>query len=262
MVSQHDFSEMELLLLTTPDDTEEAPWMVMPDFQWRIVELLMSILRLHATRQGLRWYLAAELQVTMPRALTPRTRTRRTLDVVPDLLMAVADDVERTSWNVHAEGQPPRLVLEVVTEASLDRDMEEKPVIYDALGVREYVIFAPKRIDGGPLLSGYHRVDDGQFAPWSVDEQGALRSAALGDLELYVEDGKWLRVRDALGRRLPSAAEEAARADQEAARANREATRANQEAARANQEAARAAREAAARQAAEAELARLRALLQ
>lgn len=255
MVSQHDLSEMELLLLTTPDDTEDVPWMVMPDFQWRIVELLMSILRLHARRQGLRWYLAAELQVTMPRALTPRTRTRRTLDVVPDLLMAEADDVERTSWNLQAEGQPPLLVLEVVTEASLDRDMEEKPVIYDALGVREYVIFAPKRTDGGPLLSGYHRLEGGEFAPWSVDEQGALRSAALGGLALYVEDGKWLRVRDAQGQRLPSP-------DEEAARAEREATRANQEAARAEREAARAEREAAARQAAEAELARLRALLQ
>jgi hypothetical protein len=50
---------------------------------------------------------------------------------------------------------------------------------------------------------------------------------------LYVEEGEWLRLRDAQGQALPSAEREAARAEQEAA----------------------------ARQATEAELERLRALL-
>src|SRR5205823_1297713 len=101
-----------------------------------------------------------------------------------------------------------------------------------------------------------------------TDEQGALRSAVLGGLTLYVEEGTWLRLRDAQGQRLPSAEEEAARAEreaaraeEEAARAEREAARAEEEAARAEREAARAEEEAAARQVAEAELERLRALL-
>jgi hypothetical protein len=55
-----------------------------------------------------------------------------------------------------------------------------------------------------------------------------------------VEEGEWLHLRDAQGLRLPSAEEEAERAEREAARAEQEA---------------------AARQAAEAELERLRALL-
>ena len=62
----------------------------------------------------------------------------------------------------------------------------------------------------------------------------------LGGLTLYVEEAEWLRLRDAQGQRLPSAEEEAERAEREAERAEREA---------------------AARQAAEAELERLRALL-
>ncbi len=40
--------------------------MVMTDFQWNVVALLMSILDQHARQQGLGWYLSAELKVTMP----------------------------------------------------------------------------------------------------------------------------------------------------------------------------------------------------
>lgn len=255
MVSQPQLTELELLMLTTPDDTEEAPWMVMPDFQWRIVVLLRSILHLYALRTGRRWYLAAELLVTMPRAFTPRLHTKRTLDAAPDLLMAEADDVERTSWDVTVEGQPPRFVLEVVTNASWERDTVEKWGIYNAMGVAEYAIFAPKRTDEGPLLFGYRRDAAGDFVTWEPDAQEVLWSESLDGLGLYVEGGKWLRVLDEQGRRLPSEEEEAARAEREAARAA-------QEAARADREAERAEREAAARLAAEAELARLRALLE
>lgn len=239
MVGQRQLSDTEWLLLTTPDDTEEASWMVVPEFQWRAVFLLMSILRLHVRRAGLRWHLAAELKITMPRRITPRS-----LDLAPDLMMVEADDAPRTSWNVRKEGQAPSFVLEVVTKESWERDTVEKPLLYEAMGAREYVIFAPLRADGGPRLSGYHRATAGRFAPWSADERGVLWSAALGELGLYVEvdDGSaWLRVCDAQGRRLPSAEEEA-----ESARAA----------------VARAERETAARQTAEAEVARLRALLE
>jgi Uma2 family endonuclease len=228
MVIRRQLSDTEWLLLTTPDDTEEAPWMVVPEFQWRVVALLMSILRLYVRRRGLRWHLAAELKITMPRRIIPRS-----LDLAPDLMVAEADDAPRTSWDVRVEGQVPPFVLEVVTKDSWERDTLEKPLLYDAMGVQEYVIFAPQRKDGGPLLFGYRRDAERRFVPWNTDEQGALHSAVLGALTLYVEEGEWLRLRDAQGQRLPSAEEEAERAEQEAA----------------------------ARQAAEAELERLRALL-
>ena len=228
MVTRRQLSDTEWLLLTTPDDTEEAPWMVVPEFQWRVVALLMSALRLYVRRRGLTWHLAAELKITMPRRIIPRS-----LDLAPDLMVVEADDAPRTSWDVRVEGQVPPFVLEVVTKDSWERDTVEKPLLYDAMGVQEYVIFAPQRKDGGPLLFGYHRDAEGRFVPWHTDEQGALHSAVLGGLTLYVEDGEWLRLRDAQGQRLPSAEEEAERAE----------------------------REAAARQAAEAELERLRALL-
>ena len=231
VATQRRFSDTEWLLLTTPDDTEEAPWMVMPETQWRIVALLMSILRLHVRRAGKQWHLGADVKITMPRAIIPRT-----LDLAPDLMMVEADDAPRTSWNVIREGRVPAFVLEVVTEESWDRDTVEKPLLYEAMGVREYVIFAPQRRDDGPILFGYRRDEENHFAPWKADERGILWCATLDGLGLYAEqsDGWWLRVRDQRGERLPSAEEVAARADEEAA----------------------------ARRAAEAEVARLRALLE
>ncbi len=251
------YSDIEWLLLTTPDDTEEAPWMTTPDFQWRVVVLLMSILRRHYRSHGLRWYLAAELKVSMPRQIG-----RHDLDLGPDMMMAEADDRERRSWRVAEEGAPPLFVLEVVTEESWLRDTEDKPVLYDRMGVREYLIFAPERKSPGPRLFGYHLNPAGEWEAWDAEVDGELRSAVLGGLRFFVDKGR-LRVRDVEGHVLLSdeeaAEQEAARATREAIRAEQEAARAAQEAARATQEAARATQEAARADAAEAELRLLRA---
>jgi Uma2 family endonuclease len=235
MVAPRQLSDTEWLLLTTPDDTKEAPWMTMPDFQWRIIALLMNILHRYRREAGLRWYIAAELKVTMPRQVI-----RRNLDLGPDLLMVEADDHPRDSWNVTKEGQPPLFVLEVVAPDSGGRDTGEKPRLYDTMGVQEYLIFGPKR-KRAPKLSGYHRTATGLWRPWHIDADNQLQSSALGGLLFYMEEddtGTWLRARDPWGRRLLSDAEAA------------------------EEEAGRAAEEAARADAAEAEVARLRSLLE
>jgi len=254
----------EVYVLTLRSDTEEAPWMVMTDFQWNVVALLMSILDRHAQRQGLGWYLSAELKVTMPLPVGVSLpvgltvgASQTSLDAAPDFMMAVAENREHSSWKVADEG-PPLFVLEVVSEESLKRDLVEKPVIYQVMGVQEYAIYAPHRKDGGPPLLGYRRDDEGHFVAWTVDAQGVLWSDTLS-LGLCRVANDRLRVRDRGGVLLLSPTEEAVA---EAARAEQEAARAEQEAARAEQEAARAEQEAALRQAAEAEVARLRAMLE
>jgi len=298
-------TDAEVYVLTLQSDTEEAPWMVMTDFQWNVVALLMSILDQHARRQGLGWYLSAELKVTMPLpvgVVLPPVITvgasQTSLDAAPDLMMAVAENRERSSWKVADEG-PPQFVLEVVSEESLQRDLVQKPVIYQVMGVQEYAIYAPHRKDGGPPLLGFRRGDEGRFVAWTVDARGILWSDTLG-LGLCRVANDRLRVRDHSGVLLPSLQEEAAatraqaaaarteateaeaaraeaeaaraeaeaaRVEAEAARVEAEATRAEAEATRAEAEAARAeaeaarARETALRQAAEAEVARLRAML-
>lgn len=224
-------SDLELFLLTVPNDEEDAPWMVMADLQVRDIDLLKPILILHAERNHLRWYVASYLKLTMPRPVGERS-----LEVAPDLLVAHAEDRLRTSWNIPAEGKAPEFVLEVASTWSWTRDNKDKPPIYDAMGVAEYVVFAPDRQDGTKLF-GWRRNAEGVFVEWQVDGHGVLWSQALGGLGLYVEEGLWLRVLDAAGRRLPTPSE---LAGLERRRADAEAT---------------------ARAAAEAELARLRAEL-
>lgn len=205
MVTRQPLTKRDLLLLTTPDDTEDAPWMVMSDQQWHAVDQFMSILNLHVERQGLPWYTASYLKITMPRG-----PGERSLDVAPDAFVVEAERHMRDSWNVIAERKSPQFVLEVLGEKSWTRDAKEKPDIYDAMGVREYALFWPRRPRGGPLLFGYRRSPMETFVPWETDDQGMLRSSELGGLRLHVEDQQWLRLVDLDGKRLPTEAEEAA----------------------------------------------------
>lgn len=242
MAALTELSDDALFLLTTPSDTEEAPWMVMADLQVRDIDLLKPILRRYIEQQHLPWYIASYLKIAMP-----RPESDELLEAAPDLLIAEAPDRLRTSWNIAAEGKAPLFVLEVASTKSLRRDRKDKPRIYGAMGVEEYALFAPER-KRGPQLSGYRRDAAGRFVAWRPDRRGVLWSKALGGLGLFVEERLWLRAVDADGRRLPTpdeiaTAEVAARVAEATARRSAER---------------RAAEEAAARAEAEAEVARLR----
>jgi Uma2 family endonuclease len=248
-----------MLLRDAVDDTNEASWMTMPEFQALVIALLAGILRLHARRGGLGWHISTELGVRMPK---PGEEGMLTLG--PDLFVVEADAGLRTTWDIQAEQQPPRFVLEVVTRDSAERDTDPRQKVgyYAAMGVEEYAIYWPYRPGPGPRLFGYRWNEDGEWARWPVDARGVLWSRALGGLGLYIEEVPWLRAMDETGRRLPAPEEEADARLLADARAEREAERAEREAARAERAAARAEREAARAAAAEAELARLRALLE
>jgi len=212
-------SPRDLFLLTTPNDTEEASWMVMASLQVRDVDLIKAILLLHARRTGLPWVIESYLKITMPRPVGTRS-----LEAAPDLLVVVGQDRLRTSWNIVEEGKAPEFVLEVVTGSSWERDTEDKPLIYEGMGVREFALFAPERQDGGPRLFGYRQDEGGQLVPWGLDAHGVLWSEQLG-LGLYVEETLWLRALDHNGQRLPSPSELAEAAEAEVARLREELRR-------------------------------------
>jgi len=81
------------LLRDAVDDTDEAPWMTMPEFQFYVIQLLAGILRLHNRRRRLGWHVTGELGVSMPKP------DGSTLTLGPDLFVVEADEGLRTSWN-------------------------------------------------------------------------------------------------------------------------------------------------------------------
>jgi Uma2 family endonuclease len=162
---------------------------------------------------------------------------------------------------------PPRVVIEVVSHETSDKDYYDAPARYAVGGANELWVFDPLKIGpkDGPafVLQVWRRVRPKLFK-CVYQGDGPAFSRELGAWLVVTEDGERLRIADdAAGTKLwPTEKEEAIQANEEAQRASEEAQRASEEAQRAREEALRGqATERAAREAAEREVAKLRAQL-
>lgn len=178
----------------------------------------------------------------------------------------------RDSWVVWEEdGRYPDLIIELLSPSTAETDKTTKKRLYEQVfRTTEYYCYDPSTQE----FLGWH-LQNNRYEPLIADENGRLWSAVLqawiGEWQGSYLNQKalWLRFFDeddgliatTTEAAISNAEEAMALANQEAARASQAVVRANQEAARASQEAARASQEATARQAAEEEVARLRALL-
>lgn len=152
------------------------------------------------------------------------------------------------SWQTWREGhQPPQVAFEVVSQ-DWKKDYEDNPAKYAQLGVEELVIF-------DPMLRG-GRESPLQIFRWSED--GVFVQDACGDGPLHCRSlDIWLVSEDVVGGRILRLAHDAAGVDRVPTRSEeRAAAREAEQAARKDAE-----RERVAREAAEEELARLRAML-
>ena len=127
--------------------------------------------------------------------------------VAPDVfaVFGTTGNHPRDSWIVWREEKAPDFVLEIASESTWRRDVEEKGSIYAEMGVSEYWRFDPTGRCFTPALAGELLVD-GEYhtRPVSQGPAGELRgySQTLG-LDLVVETGLKLRVYDpATGQRL------------------------------------------------------------
>ena len=207
---------------------------------------LYQTLRTYAARLGVLWLVRFETDLRYP-------RTDGTTGVFyPDVFMApdVAIDDEKP-YEVSAVGRPPALVVEIASKKTVGRDVGPKREAYAEMGVEEYLTFDPrprKRL----ALHGYRLVGPGRYLEIPRALEGGLWLNTVG-LRVHAEAptaefrGPLLRLTTRAGERLLHSDEEA------------EA----REAAEEGWDAERQAREAAeqAREAAQAEIARLRALL-
>ena len=161
--------------------------------------------------------------------------------VAPDVFVVLgAARRLRSSYFLWREPKGPDFVLEITSHQTRRQDQAEKPGIYAALGVREYVQYDPTGDYLVPALQGQELVG-GAYQPMPVargaEGRLSLRSAVLG-LELRLSQGELRFVEPTTGRVLLS----------------------HQEAEYARQTAeARALQEAVARRAAEARLVELEA---
>lgn len=120
--------------------------------------------------------------------------------VAPDVfaVFGTTGNHPRDSWIVWREGKAPDFVLEIASESTWRRDVEEKRRIYAEMGVSEYWRFDPTGRCFTPTLMGETLVD-GEYRPGAMSESvsGELRghSHVLG-LDFVVEPGLRLRVYD------------------------------------------------------------------
>ncbi|MBY0527809.1 MAG: Uma2 family endonuclease [Gemmataceae bacterium] len=176
--------------------------------------------------------------------------------VVPDNMVRLCDEPPQTkgSFNVELEPVQPLLVLEYVSPNSMRKDYKESFAKYGReLKVPNCVMYYPERED----LQVWRHTGE-EYERLTANAAGRFAIPEL-ELELGLQDG-WVRYWHQ-GELLPLPAELLRQFDQERQRADQELERANQECQRAHQERERANQEREQRIAAEAELARLRALL-
>jgi Uma2 family endonuclease len=109
----------------------------------RLTRFLLSLLQDYVQELGLGEAFGTELSV--------RINSRRRL---PDVLFVAADRSERLQEN-HFEGAP-NLIIEVVSEDSVDRDWRVKYLDYQAGGVEEYWVVDPlyRRVEAYSLDAG------------------------------------------------------------------------------------------------------------
>jgi Uma2 family endonuclease len=172
--------------------------------------------------------------------------------VAPDVFVVLGvQQRQRRIYRAWQEQQRlPDVVIELTSKKTRAADQSTKPELYARLGVREYFIFDPYGEYLNPHLQGF-RLVDGAYEPM---REYPLRSDVLG-LDLREEESALRLYNPRTGVRLPTPGEvELARRVAEEARIAAEEQLSSADEAR---------REAEARaEAAEAELARLRTLLE
>ncbi|MBI3913314.1 MAG: Uma2 family endonuclease [Chloroflexi bacterium] len=204
------------------------------------------------------------------------------LFVVPDVFVVKGTAKHpRRTYKLWEERLVPSVVFEITSRSTRLDDLTTKRGLYERLGVREYFLFDPLDEYLSPRLQGF-RLAEGYYQPMALAPDGSLRSEQLG-LILRPEESLLRLVDPETNETLPTLDEamdlaqeemkrarvesERARVESEHARveserAHVESERARVESERARVESERARVEAKRADQAEAELARLRDVLE
>src|SRR5947209_16692062 len=100
---------LDLYLPPIPDDTEEAPWMVMSMAQFQAIDAFYDALFVYGQAQDPPWLVASLLRVRY----RPNPSSPHPEGLAPDVMVAFVPPYLRDSYDVEKEGKPPSFVLEV-----------------------------------------------------------------------------------------------------------------------------------------------------
>jgi len=196
------------------------------------------------TLQVLKNYLAGQRVTVLADQFLYYSQGFPKLRTAPDVM--VIFDVEpggRDNYKIWEEGQVPKVIFEMTSASTRDRDRVFKKDLYEQLDVEEYWLFDPKGewIEG--QLEGY-RLVGGTYQPITNTLSQALNLRLVPEGKLigfYRQDtGEKLLLPDEVVDALKEASE---RAEQEHQRAEQQEQRAEQERQRAEQQEQRAEQE-------------------
>lgn len=203
------------------DDEERVPE---SPLQGEVCRLLIAVLTRWVRHRGASALVGGNIALRWD-AAHPRTGVDPDVYLIePAPPLGPRDKSVRTWVEGHA---PPRVAVEVVSDATADEDYRQKPAKYAASGTRELWVFDPLRL--GP------KEERCALQVWKRMRRNAFRRVYAGEGPAYSEElGAWLVVTDG-GLRLRVADDEAGTALwptlEEAERAEKEAERAEKEAA-------------------------------
>jgi Uma2 family endonuclease len=153
---------------------------------------------------------------------------------------------KRRTYKLWEEKKAPDFVLELTSRGTRYEDKGSKKGLCAELGVSEYFLFDPEADYLDPPLQGF-RLVNGRYEPIAPRPDGSLRCETLGLFLARESDGRLRLIDAATGEHLLRPEEARQEREEALARADEETRRADEETRRAD--------------AAEAELARLRAML-
>jgi Uma2 family endonuclease len=181
----------------------------------------------HYLVEVLRWHFRGQMCAVYENLNFYQTSNAKEYPLAPDI--AVIKGVEfkhLRSWKVGKSGPAPQVVFEIASEETWKKDLDEKPMKYALMGVKEYFAYDPNE---PPLRRGASR----RLFGWQIDKErremremppgadGRLWSPSLDSF--LIPDMEYLRLSESNGQLRPTEAEarrvEVSRAEAEAKRA-------------------------------------------
>jgi hypothetical protein len=100
----------------------------------------------------------------------------------------------RRTFKTWVERAMPCVIIEIVSDRTIDEDQGEKRALYERLGVTEYFLFDPEGKYMNPPLQGF-RLRGKKYVALRRNADGRLSSKEIG-MDLRIEDRYKLRLID------------------------------------------------------------------